>query len=90
MPFISVIVPCYNEQATICLLLEAVSQQTFPVGELEVIIADGRSTDATRSEVAAFQKTHPEMIIHLVDNPKRVIPAALNCALAAASGQYII
>jgi succinoglycan biosynthesis protein ExoA len=90
MPLISVIVPCYNEQATICLLLEAVARQTFPLAQVEVIIADGRSTDATRSEVTAFQLAHPEMMIRLVDNPKRVIPAALNCALAAASGEYII
>jgi succinoglycan biosynthesis protein ExoA len=90
MPLISVIVPCYNEQATICLLLEAVSRQTFPLGDLEVIIADGQSTDNTRGEVDAFQRTHPEMVIRLVNNPQRVIPAALNCALAAASGEYII
>lgn len=90
MPLISVIVPCFNEQATICLLLEAVSRQTFPASDLEVIIADGMSTDQTRDVVAVFQKDHPEMVIHLVDNPKRVIPAALNCALVAASGEYII
>jgi succinoglycan biosynthesis protein ExoA len=90
MPLISVIVPCYNEQATICLLLKAVSKQTFPLSELEVIIADGRSTDNTRNEVAVFQAAHPEMRICLVDNPKRVIPAALNCALAVAKGEFII
>jgi succinoglycan biosynthesis protein ExoA len=94
MPLVSIIVPCYNEQATIRLLLDAVRRQTFcahkPGQEIEVIIADGQSTDCTRDEVAAFQREHPALVVRLVDNPKRNIPAALNCALAAAQGQYII
>lgn len=90
MPLVSVIVPCYNEQATIHLLLEAVCAQTVPNRDLEVIIADGRSTDNTRAAVAAFQDAHPDLSIRLVDNPLRNIPAALNCALAAAQGEYIV
>jgi succinoglycan biosynthesis protein ExoA len=100
MPLVSIIVPCYNEQATIRLLLDAILEQTFcrqsgeePDGQkrdLEVIIADGMSTDRTGEEVAVFQRAHPELAVRLVENPKRIIPAALNCALAAAQGRYII
>lgn len=90
MPLVSVIVPCYNEQATIRLLLDAIHHQTFPLHELEVIIADGLSTDRTRDEIAAYQNGHPDLSINLVDNPQRIIPAALNCALLAARGEYII
>lgn len=95
MPLVSIIIPCYNEQATIRLLLDAICEQTVylrPGGaeNLEVIIADGISTDRTREEVAAFQRAHPELTVRLVDNPKRIIPAALNCALAAAQGYYIV
>lgn len=90
MPLVSVIVPCFNEQSTIHLLLEAVCRQSFALQDIEVIIADGLSTDRTREEVAAFQAQHPELIIRLVDNPKRIIPAGLNQALAAAQGDYII
>lgn len=90
MPLVSIIVPCYNEQATISLLLEAICGQTVPYTEMEVIIADGMSTDRTREAVATFQQAHPNLTLRLVDNPKRIIPAALNCALAVAQGQYII
>ncbi len=90
MPIVSIIVPCYNEQATIRLLLESLLRQTVPAGDLEVIIADGLSTDRTRAEVAIFQGAHPELTVRLVDNPRRIIPAALNCALAAAQGKYIV
>ncbi len=52
-PLVSVIVPCYNEQATIRLLLEAIYTQTYPRQALEVVIADGMSTDGTREEILA-------------------------------------
>lgn len=90
MPLVSVVVPCYNEENTVQLLLDALYRQTFPRHNLEVILADGQSTDRTRQRVTEFQQKHPELTIRVIDNPKRSIPAALNCALAAATGEYII
>ena len=90
MTTVSVIVPCYNEEATIGLLLEAVYHQSFPHSELEVIIADGMSTDRTREVIAAFSATFPDLLIRIIDNPKRNIPSALNCALAEAQGRIIV
>lgn len=90
MTTVSIIVPCYNEQATIQLLLAAIYAQTYPRNELEVVIADGLSTDKTRDEIAAFQKEHPSLIVKVVDNPKRIIPAALNRAIQASRGSVII
>jgi succinoglycan biosynthesis protein ExoA len=89
-PKVSVIVPCYNEQSTIRLLLEALCAQSFPRADMEVIIADGMSTDHTRDVIAAFQKDFPELQIRLVDNTRRSIPSGLNRALAAARGGIII
>jgi glycosyltransferase involved in cell wall biosynthesis len=90
MPTVSVIVPCYNEEATIKALLEAVHAQTYPRAEMEVIIADGLSSDNTRAEIAAFQQTHPDLDIRVVDNNTRTIPAGLNRAIEAAQGRYIL
>ena len=90
MPLVSIIVPCYNEQATIHLLLEAICAQTVPTHEMEVVIADGMSTDGTRAAIAGFQQKHPALTVRMVDNPRRNIPAALNSALAAAEGQFIV
>ena len=87
---VSVIVPCYNEEQTINLLLEAVYQQTFPKEKMEVVIADGMSTDRTREKVEEFSGNHPDLTIILVDNPKRIIPAALNCAINASHGEFIV
>jgi glycosyltransferase involved in cell wall biosynthesis len=55
MKKVSIVVPCYNEQMTIRLLLGALYEQTFSRAEIEVIIADGISTDGTRDEISAFQ-----------------------------------
>jgi glycosyltransferase involved in cell wall biosynthesis len=85
-----VIVPCFNEQNTIGLLLEALYAQTYPRSEIEVIIADGLSTDKTRERVADFQAQHPDLAVRIVENRQRTIPAGLNCALEAASGQVVV
>lgn len=89
-PLVSIIVPCYNEEATIGLLLQSILRQTYPQSALEVIIADGLSTDKTRSQIAAFQSDHSELAVRIVDNPKRIIPSALNAALKAANGEIIV
>jgi succinoglycan biosynthesis protein ExoA len=89
-PFVSIIVPCYNEQSTIRKLLESISAQTYPRPRLEVVIADGMSVDGTRAEIAAFTRDCPDLSVRVVDNPKRIIPAALNQALAAAGGEVIV
>lgn len=90
MPKVSIIVPCYNEQDTITLLLNAVYAQTYPRHQMEVILADGLSTDQTRERIHAFKKQHPDLYIKVVDNHRRVIPSALNRAIENSAGEIII
>lgn len=90
MPKVSVIVPCYNEQDTIRLLLDALRGQTFPPADMEVVIADGMSTDGTRDEIAKFQADFPDLSVRVVDNPLRTIPSGLNRAIEASRGEIIV
>jgi glycosyltransferase involved in cell wall biosynthesis len=90
MPTVSIVVPCYNEQSTIRLLLDALYGQTYPRPEMEVVIADGLSTDLTREQIAAFQVEHADINVRVVDNRERTIPAGLNYAIAAAQGRFIV
>lgn len=90
LPFVSIIVPCYNEQATIGLLLRSIYYQDYPLNRLEVVIADGMSTDHTREQIGRVMEELPELAILLVDNPRRVIPSGLNQALQAAKGEIIV
>ena len=87
---VSIIVPCYNEVGTIGALLQAIVVQTAPLNELEVIIADGGSSDGTREAVRFYGESHPELRLQIVENPARTIPAALNAAIAHASGEVVI
>ncbi|NQS92154.1 MAG: glycosyltransferase family 2 protein [Chloroflexi bacterium] len=87
---VSLIIPCYNGEKTIQDLLAAVCEQNYPLGDIEVIISDGMSSDATREKIAEFAKAFPELKISLIDNPKRTRSAALNLAIQAAEGEYLM
>lgn len=89
-PTVSIIIPCYNEQATIGALLAAIQGQSYPADRLEIVIADGLSEDGTRAEVARFQSDHPSVRAKVVDNHKRTIPSGLNQAIRESSGQILV
>ncbi len=90
MTFVSVIVPCFNEAETITDLLDALHAQTWPREQMEVIIADGMSEDDTRRRIGLWRVKHPNLTVTIIDNPRRIIPAALNAALEAARGEIIV
>lgn len=90
MPQVSIIIPCYNEENTIALLLQSLYDQTFPRDKMEVVISDGMSQDRTLEEIEAFQQTHPELVVRVVENRNRTIPQALNIAIEEAAGEFIV
>jgi len=90
LPSVSVVIPCYNEQATIGLVLDALYRQTYPREFIEVIIADGISSDLTREKIAEFSREHDKLRILVVDNERRIIPAAVNTAIEAGRGEVIL
>jgi glycosyltransferase involved in cell wall biosynthesis len=90
MNFVSVIVPCYNEEKNIGFLLAALNQQTYPKELFEIIIIDGQSIDNTVAVINSEKEKYPELIIKLVPNPKKNIPAALNIGIRNSSGEIII
>jgi glycosyltransferase involved in cell wall biosynthesis len=89
-PKVSIIIPCYNESKSILDVLDAVCKQDFPHQQLEVIVADGGSTDGTLSQLDGFARSHQELNLRIVENTRRIIPAALNKAIEASNGDFII
>jgi succinoglycan biosynthesis protein ExoA len=87
-PFISVIVPVRNEAAFIRRTLEPLLRQNYDPGRYEVLVADGRSTDATREIVAELAREHPNL--RLLDNPRRWSSAGRNVAVREARGDIIV
>lgn len=57
---------------------------------MEVIIADGISNDSTRAEIERFSKSHPDLKIEVLDNPKKAIPSGLNIAIRASHNEIIV
>ena len=86
---ISVIVPCRNEAGHIGAFLDSALAQRLPSDtELEIVIADGASDDGTRELLAERARSEPRL--QLIDNPQRITSAALNRAIAAASGAIVV
>lgn len=85
---LSVICPIYNEEKYIAGCIESILGQDYPKDDLEVIFADGMSTDRTREIVAEYTVKYP--FIKLIDNPDRIVSPALNRAIAASCGNIIM
>lgn len=94
LPKVSVIVPVKNESRHILKCLKGIAAQSYPRERLEVLVADGMSSDGTRELVELFKKDaagdRPELEIKLLDNLKGLRASALNIAITKASGAVIL
>ena len=85
---LSVICPVYNEEKYIAGCIDSILAQDYPKDNLEVIFADGMSTDRTRDIVSEYSDKYPW--IRIIDNPKRIVPPALNAAIETSRGDIIM
>ncbi|MBI4060893.1 MAG: glycosyltransferase family 2 protein [Elusimicrobia bacterium] len=83
---ISVLVPAYNEAATIGRMLDAVYGRN-PGRDLEVIVVDDGSTDGTHGAAATAARPGTKILRHAKNLGKG---AAIRTALAAATGDVAI
>lgn len=88
MPTVSLILPIRNEAKHIRGCLESIALQDFPHEQMEIIIADGLSTDNTKVVVETFKPSGIPLI--WLDNPDKIVPTGLNLAIRQARGDVII
>jgi glycosyltransferase involved in cell wall biosynthesis len=88
LPTVSVIIPVRNEERYIARCLQSVGQQDYPPELLEILVVDGGSEDSTREIVNEFCGRYPG--IRLLDNPQRIVSAALNIGIRHANGEVIV
>jgi len=87
-PFVTIAMPALDEERFIEACIASVQAQDYPRELVEILIADGRSTDRTRELVARLAGNDPR--IRLVDNPARLQAAGLGLIVKAARGEVIV
>ena len=85
-PLLSVIVPCYNERATVAELLRRV--RAVPIDK-EIIVIDDKSNDGSKDVVAALAAEWPE-IRHILQPVNMGKGAALRRGIEEARGDIVI
>lgn len=84
---VSIIIPAYNEEATIEELLRRVEAADFGSWRKEIIVVDDGSRDRTREILAAYQGREGYRIILQAKNGGKGV--AERAGIAAATGDYV-
>ena len=89
---LSVVIPAYNEAATIESMLNKVAEvQLINDIEKELIIINDASTDKTEDVILAYQEKHPELNIQYKSHEKnKGKGAALHTGIDSATGDFVI
>jgi glycosyltransferase involved in cell wall biosynthesis len=85
---LSIIVPAYNEAATLEAVLQSVMEKQLERLDKEIVIVESNSTDGTRDLVLKYQ-TYPGVKVVLEDRP-RGKGHAVRAGLTHAKGEYIL
>lgn len=86
LPLIAVIVPCWNEAATICGTCDSLLALNYPKEKLEIILVNDGSTDETRNVIAHFVGNPQIRIIHKENGGKHT---ALNAGVTATQAEFV-
>jgi cellulose synthase/poly-beta-1,6-N-acetylglucosamine synthase-like glycosyltransferase len=89
LPSISILLAAKNEGNYIGQILSELVDQDYPAGKYEIIISEDGSTDNTRQIASDWAARFPEKIKLVLSEKSIGKPAALNRALALASGEII-
>lgn len=83
LPFVSVVIPVYNDAERLQKTLSALFQQTYPEYKYEIIVVDNGSTDNTSNIIDKFPIRSNE--VKDIQSPY----AARNCGIEMAKGDVI-
>ncbi len=87
LPLVTVICLCYNHERFIEEALRSVVNQTY--GNIQLIVVDDGSTDASPQRIRSFLKNHP--IVTFVElKQNHGMTRAFNIALKQSQGDYIV
>jgi len=88
-PYLSIIVPAYNEEQRLPETLRNITSYLRDRGHAaELIVVDDGSTDSTARVVSEFAATNP--IVHLIRNDHRGKAYAVRTGMLSAEGKYLL
>jgi len=87
-PRVTIAMPALNEERYIAACIESVQAQDYPRELMEILVADGGSTDRTREILAQLSASDPR--IRIIDNPARIQAAGLGVLVKEATGDVIV
>ncbi len=85
---VSIIVPCFNQAEFLPECLESVVAQSYP--ELEILIVDDGSPDATAEVARELIRKFPQRSIRLLQKINGGVASARNAGMAQARGAYLL
>src|SRR5947209_7447632 len=85
---LSVVVPIYNEAATVREALDAILAKEIPGWTLEIILVESNSTDGTRDIVRGYEK-HPRVKL-ILEDAARGKGHAVRAGFAQATGDVML
>jgi len=89
---LSILIPAYNEENTIRLILDKINEVVLPEGiNKEIIIVNDCSTDNTVERIETYISENKDQDIHFYSQPKNMGKgAAINRAIQECTGDYLI
>lgn len=84
----SVIIPCYNEEATLTTIVDKILRLASPKLSIEVVIVDDCSNDNSLTVAKRLAETHPEVKVSK-HNTNRGKGASLQTGFLVATGDYV-
>ncbi len=87
LPFVSVIIPCYNDESGIRDTLDSLSGQDYPQGNWEVIVVDNNSTDNTVQVAQSFETVIP--LLRVEQEKRQGSYAARNKGISVSQGEIM-
>ena len=86
---ISVIIPCYNVSMFLDRCMESLEKQTIGIDNLEIILINDASKDATLGKILLWEMKYPDNIIVIPLEENVMQGAARNIARGYCSAEYI-
>lgn len=85
LPRISVVIPCYNHESYVADAIESVLSQDYQ--NLELIVVNDGSTDASRAIVEEMAREH---CFTLINQPNAGLTAAVDTGFSVSTGEFFV